>query len=79
MLEFGTAVARGARRLLHDDTGQELIEYAILTGFIAAGSVALFAALAGTMYTAYAGPTGWNESAQAAWEPCDPGVLPPCP
>ena len=65
-------------RFLHDENGQDLIEYAILTGFIAAGSILLFQQLAITMHDAYAGPagtTGWNQAQQDAWQPCEPGVL----
>jgi len=61
-----------ARRLADDEGGQELIEYAILTALIAVGSVLLFAQLATTMNTAYAGTTGFNQATQNAWEPCPP-------
>jgi len=68
------------KRLAVEEGGQELIEYAILTAFIAAGSVLLFAQLANTMNSAYANPVnGFNQATQDAWEPCPPGVSPPCP
>ena len=34
-------------RLARDDTGQDLIEYALLAGFIALGSVAIITTLGG--------------------------------
>jgi len=79
MVTGGNSIAAFVKRLVSDENGQELIEYAILTAFIAAGSVLLFAQLATTMNSAYASPTGFNQATQDAWEPCAPGVTPPCP
>jgi Flp pilus assembly pilin Flp len=77
MLVFQADLTELFKRFLHDENGQDLIEYALLTSFIAAGSLLLFQQLAVTMHDAYAGPsdtTGWNQAQQDAWQPCDPGV-----
>ena len=76
MLKHWTQVATLFRRLLLDDTGQDLIEYALLTGLIAVGSVVLFSQLAAAMEGSY---NSSNTASQNAWEPCRPGILPPCP
>jgi Flp pilus assembly pilin Flp len=57
-------------RLVIDDSGQDLIEYALLSGIITAAGVALFPVISQAMGEAY---TGWQSGAQAAWEPCPPG------
>jgi Flp pilus assembly pilin Flp len=61
---------RGILRLIVDDTGQDLVEYALLSGVIAVAGILLFPVIAGKMGTAY---TTWREGAKAAWEPCPPG------
>ena len=70
-MQDGAPFVTVLRRLLSDDTGQDIVEYAILTALIAAGSVLLFSALAIIMRDSY--QNGWNQSAQDAWEPCPPG------
>lgn len=73
MFASGSNIKAFATRLVSDEDGQELIEYAILTAFIATGTVLLFAALATTMNAAYAAPTtGFNDATQNVWEPCAP-------
>jgi Flp pilus assembly pilin Flp len=73
MHEHKSKVAEFFKQFLLDDTGQDLIEYALLTGLISVGSVVLFQQIAASMNSAYAGPSGWNKAAQAVWEPCAPG------
>jgi hypothetical protein len=60
-------------RLALDDSGQDLIEYALLSGVIGTAGVLLFPVIAAKMAAAY---TGWQTSAQDAWEPCPPGGCP---
>ncbi len=57
-------------RLLVDDAGQDLIEYALLTGIVAlAAAIALPAASAlGDVFE------GWNTNIQNLWEPAAPGT-----
>jgi Flp pilus assembly pilin Flp len=56
-------------RLLTEDRGQDLVEYALLTGIAAlAAAIALPAASAlGDVYEA------WNTDVQDLWEPPPPG------
>ncbi len=56
-------------QLVRDESGQDLVEYAVLTGLIAVGSVLLFSQLAALMEGSY---DGWNAASQDAWEPCPP-------
>jgi Flp pilus assembly pilin Flp len=60
-------------RLLVDDRGQDLVEYALLSGIIGIAGVLLFPTIAGKMAAAY---TSWQANAQASWEPCPPGSCP---
>jgi Flp pilus assembly pilin Flp len=52
-----------------DDRGQDLVEYALLSGVIGVAGVLLFPVIAGKMGAAYA---SWTSGAQTAWEPCAP-------
>jgi len=63
---FATALAA---RLFSDDNGQDLIEYALLTGIIGISGVLILSTLATTMGNAY---RGWNTAGQNAWQPCPP-------
>ena len=60
---------RGAIRLLVDDDGQDLIEYALLTGIIAVAGALVFPTIRTKMAAAYA---AWNTNAQAIWAPPPP-------
>ena len=55
--------AQSARR---DDDGQDLIEYALLTGIIAIAGILVFPTIQAKMADAY---QDWNDNAQAIWEP----------
>ena len=50
------------RQLVKDDAGQDLIEYALLTGIIAIAGILLFPTIQSKMADAY---QGWNDNAQA--------------
>jgi len=73
MFQREANIAGVVRTFLREDTGQDLIEYALLTALVAVGSIALLSQIATTMNSAYAGPGGWNQAAQDAWVPCPPG------
>jgi pilus assembly protein Flp/PilA len=66
---------RAIIHLLTDDSGQDLVEYALLSGIVGVASILLFPVIAGQMGTAY---SNWQEAAQDAWEPCAPAPA-PCP
>ena len=63
---FVTALAA---RFISDDTGQDLIEYAVLTAIIGISGVLILSTLSTTMSTAY---SRWNTAGQNAWQPCPP-------
>jgi Flp pilus assembly pilin Flp len=53
-------VGRLLRQLVQDDSAQDLIEYALLTGIIAIAGILLFPTIQSSMATAY---QGWNDNA----------------
>jgi Flp pilus assembly pilin Flp len=63
-------IVRAIVRLVVDDRGQDLVEYALLSGIVGVAGILVFPVIAGKMGTAY---TNWQLAAQNAWEPCAPG------
>jgi Flp pilus assembly pilin Flp len=60
---------RRAVRLLTDERGQDLIEYALLTGIIAVAGAIVFPPLTARMGDAY---RDWNTNTQGIWVPPPP-------
>jgi hypothetical protein len=58
-----------ARELLFGDDGQDLIEYALLTGLIAVAGALIFPAFRTRMGEAY---QAWNTGIQDLWVPPPP-------
>ena len=58
-----------AVQFMSDDSGQDLIEYALLTAIIGISGVLILSTLSTTMGTAY---SRWNTAGQNAWQPCSP-------
>jgi Flp pilus assembly pilin Flp len=59
---------------LHEERGQDLIEYALLTAFIALAGLAGFNAISDVMGATY---TGGNTAVQDLWEvPAPPAPVP---
>ncbi len=56
-------------RVLHEEEGQDLIEYALLTAIVGIAGIAAYAAIRATMKTSY---EGWVLSAHTNWHPSDP-------
>ena len=56
-------------RFVREESGDDLVEYALLTAIVTIAGVAVFAAIASAMATAY---TNWETAAETAWEPCPP-------
>ncbi len=56
-------------RLVVDDGGQDLIEYALLTAFIGLAGAAAFELVATSMSAAY---SAWGTGINNLWEPADP-------
>lgn len=63
------------RQLFRQDSGQDLVEYALLTVFVVLASIVVWQAIATAVGGAYG---GYDSSVQDLWAPCDPGVRPPC-
>ncbi len=64
--------ASGSRfvgRLLADETGQDLVEYALLAGSIGLVGIAAWQGIVAGIGSGY---QGWDANMQAAWEPADP-------
>ena len=57
------------RRLITDESGQDLIEYALLTTFIGIVCLATWDLVRGAINTTY---LSWNTSMNSAWETPDP-------
>jgi Flp pilus assembly pilin Flp len=62
-------ISRAVSHLVADDTGQDLVEYALLSGIIGVAGLLLFPVIAGQMAAAYA---SWLVGSLAAWEPSAP-------
>jgi len=62
-------IIHAAVRLAVDDAGQDLVEYALLSGIIGVAGVLLFPLIADGMRTAY---LSWTGGASNVWVPCDP-------
>jgi Flp pilus assembly pilin Flp len=63
------ACERTLRRLLNDESGQDLIEYALLCAFIGFAGATVFSTMGGTMQVAY---TSWVDAADAAADMPEP-------
>lgn len=63
-------LGHACRRLIRETTGQDLIEYAVLTGIVAALSLAVFTSIQTKMANAY---VTWGNQIQTNWEPAPPG------
>ena len=60
---------RTLRRLLTDESGQDLIEYALLCAFIGFAGATVFNSASGTMQTAY---NAWVNAADSAADMPEP-------
>lgn len=56
-------------RVFADDSGQDLVEYALLTTFVGFSSIAVFDVIRGAIQVVY---TSWNTSANSNWRPPNP-------
>lgn len=57
-------------RLLREESGQDLIEYGLLTGIVVAVGFVIFTTIQGKMGAAY---QAWEGNAQTNWVPNPPG------
>ena len=70
----GGAMTRLWRLLRRDDSGQDLLEYAILAATIGIAGILAFPAIVDKLSDNY---TDGNAAIQADWQPCDPGGCAP--
>lgn len=75
MIVTAISVRERLRSLACDDEGQDLVEYALLSGIVGAAGALLIPAILSGMRTSY---LGWQAGVRAAWEPCAPAAS-PCP
>ena len=57
------------RRLIDDESGQDLIEYALLTTFVGLVAAATWNLTGAAIRTVY---TSWDTSVNSVWRPSDP-------
>ena len=62
------------RRLLVDDGGQDLVEYALLTTFVSLAAIVCFNLLQTAIGNAYGVYTGDSGTVNGLWQPPDPGA-----
>jgi Flp pilus assembly pilin Flp len=60
-------------RFVADDSGQDVIEYALLTAFIGVAGIAAWNAITGSLETAY---KSYDTGVQSIYEPKAPGATP---
>jgi Flp pilus assembly pilin Flp len=63
------------QRWWREERGSDLIEYALLTSFVAILSAAALALIPGILGAVY---QTWDADAQHIWNPCDPGATTTC-
>ena len=64
-----TMLQRLLERLVSEDQGQDLVEYALLTGAIGFGAVVAFSTFGGAIHAVY---TSWTGGVNGLWETPDP-------
>jgi Flp pilus assembly pilin Flp len=68
----GSLIKNIVQRLLLDDSGQDVVEYALLSAFIGLGSYGGFVLIQNTIQSSYA---GWDSGQQGLYQPQDPGAF----
>ena len=60
------------RRFVRDDSGQDLLEYALLVAFVGVAGWAALSAIGPTVSTTYASWVSPTTGAPSLWEPAEP-------
>ena len=63
------------RRWMQEESGSDLVEYALLAatvGIMAAAALALMPGILSAVYQS------WDSGTQKVWDPCDPGASSTC-
>jgi Flp pilus assembly pilin Flp len=68
-MRIGAQFVSVAARFVKDDSGQDLIEYALLTAIITISGLLILSTLATTLGARYSARNG---AAQNVWQPCPP-------
>ena len=63
------------QRWLREESGSDLVEYALLASTVAILSAAALALMPGILKTVY---ESWDSGTQKIWDPCDPGAGSTC-
>ena len=64
------------KRAWREDSGQDLIEYALIIAILVTGTIALFPQIATKMGNAF---SSWGTNVENIWIPSCPGTTTPCP
>ena len=76
MIKSTSTWARIVRQFVLDESGQDLIEYGLLTGIVVTIGVAVFTSINEKMADAY---EDWGDEIEANWVPAAPLPPPPPP
>ena len=63
------------QRWLREESGSDLVEYALLASTVGLLSAAALALMPGILKTVY---ESWDSGTQKIWDPCDPGAASTC-
>jgi Flp pilus assembly pilin Flp len=63
------------QRWLKEESGSDLIEYALLASTVAIMAAAALALMPGILSAVY---STWDSGTQKIWDPCDPGATMTC-
>ena len=63
------------QRWLKEESGSDLVEYALLASTVAIMAAAALALMPGILSTVY---TSWDSGTQTILDPCDPGASSTC-
>ena len=69
LFRLAPALLPFAARLWREEEGQDLLEYALLTGIVGISGIVLYTSVAPAMATAY---ESWNSAQEDLWEPDPP-------
>ena len=58
------------RRLVVDESGQDLVEYSLLAALVGVSSLAAYSLISTQLGASY---NGWDSQVQDLWEMCAPG------
>jgi Flp pilus assembly pilin Flp len=63
-------------RAWREESGQDLVEYALIIAIVVTGSIALFPQIVTKMGNSF---SNWGTNVETIWIPSCPGTTTPCP